>query len=540
MLSLTKTMAMRSVAGVKYFHAAAIQHATTPLTMPALSPTMTEGTITAWKKKEGDSVVAGDVLLEIETDKAGMDVEAVEDGILAKILHPDGSKVAVNDLIALLAEEGDDLSKIEIPKNAAAAAPKAEAVPAKEEKKESQAPKQQETQLPQQTASTPSSKLLSPAVAHLLLQNHIQDVTKIPATGPKGRVLKGDVLAFLGKIKARPAPEPTIPQPKTLPPPSKPAPSSSSKAAAPAPGAAYTDTPTSNMRKVIASRLSESKTTIPHSYVTRDIVIDNMMKLRRALADELQVKVSVNDFLIKAASLALRDVPESNVQFAAGDNTKQLNNIDISVAVATPTGLITPIVKGADGRGVQSISLTVKELADRAKKNKLKPEEYQGGSFSISNLGMFGVSNFTAIVNLPQASILAVGGARTVFKPSAVEETDLLSDNEVFEFLGGQSKKSAGSAAAAPTKFTKKSSDDLDLIDYLGGGKGASLKKKSTSTSESALGDEVLRRLRPSLEQSQVVSVTLSIDERVIDNEVAGKFLGRLSHYVENPESMIL
>ncbi|KAF9571112.1 hypothetical protein EC968_001031 [Mortierella alpina] len=510
--------------------------------MPALSPTMTEGTITAWKKKEGDSVVAGDVLLEIETDKAGMDVEAVEDGILAKILHPDGSKVPVSEIIALLAEEGDDLSKIEIPKTSAAA-PKAEAAPVKEEKKESQTPKQQETQLPQQTASTPSSKLLSPAVAHLLLQNHIQDVTKIPATGPKGRVLKGDVLAFLGKIKARPAPEPTIPQPKTLPPASKPAPApaSSSNAAAPAPGTVFTDSPTSNMRKVIASRLSESKTTIPHSYVTRDIVIDNMMKLRRALADELQVKVSVNDFLIKAASLALRDVPESNVQFASGDNAKQLNNIDISVAVATPTGLITPIVKGADGRGVQSISLMVKELADRAKKNKLKPEEYQGGSFSISNLGMFGVSNFTAIVNLPQASILAVGGARTVFKPSAVEETDLLSDNEVFEFLGGQSKKSAGAAgAAAPTRSAKKSSDDLDLIDYLGGGKGASLKKKSTSTSESALGDEVLRRLRPSLEQSQVVSVTLSIDERVIDNEVAGKFLGRLSHYVENPESLIL
>ncbi|KAG0214365.1 hypothetical protein BGX28_002182 [Mortierella sp. GBA30] len=539
MLSLSKTMALRSVVGVKYFHAAAVQHATTTLTMPALSPTMTEGTITAWKKKEGDAVSAGDVLLEIETDKAGMDVEAVEDGILAKILYPDGSKVAVSETIALLAEEGDDLSKIEIPK---AAAPKADATPAKE--KETQAPKQQDVQVPQQTASTPSSKLVSPAVAHLLLQNHIQDVTKIPSTGPKGRVLKGDVLAFLGKIKARPAPEPTIPQPKILPPASKPAPAPSSTASTSAPGTAFTDSPTSNMRKVIASRLSESKTTIPHSYVTRDIVIDNMMKLRRLLADELHVKVSVNDFLIKAASLALRDVPESNVQFSSGDNVKQLKDIDISVAVATPTGLITPIVKGADGRGVQSISLAVKELADRAKKNKLKPEEYQGGSFSISNLGMFGVSNFTAIVNLPQASILAVGGARTVFKPSAVEETELLSDNEVFEYLGGQSKKSASSSAAvaatSPVKHVKKSSDDLDLIDYLGGGKGASLKKKSTSTSESAVGDELLRRLRPSLEQSQVVSVTLSIDERVIDNEVAGKFLGRMSHYVENPESMIL
>ncbi|KAF9335894.1 MGC86218 protein-like protein [Linnemannia elongata] len=531
MLNLSKTLAMRSVAGVKYFHAAAVQNATTTLSMPALSPTMTEGTITAWKKKEGDSVVAGDVLLEIETDKAGMDVEAVEDGILAKILFPDGSKVAVNETIALLAEEGDDLSKVEVPKSSGA--PKAAAAaPAKEEKKETPAPKQ-ETQHAQQTASTPSSKLISPAVAHLLLQNHISDVTQIPSTGPKGRVLKGDVLAFLGKIKARPAPEPTIPQPKTLPPAAKAASPAASKTAAPAPGTAYTDNATSNMRKVIASRLSESKTTIPHSYVTRDIVIDNMMKLRHLLADELQVKVSVNDFLIKAASLALRDVPESNVQFASGDNVKQLKNIDISVAVATPTGLITPIVKGAESRGLQSISTTVRELAERAKKNKLKPEEYQGGSFSVSNLGMFGVNNFTAIINLPQACILAVGGSRTVLKPSAVEETEFVSDAEIFDYLGGQSKKA--SSAAAPAK---KSNEDLDLIDFLGG--NAPLKKKSTSTSQSAIGDELLRRLRPSLEQSQVVSVTLSIDERMVDTEIAGRFLSRMSHYVENPESMIL
>lgn len=268
------------------------------------------------------------------------------------------------------------------------------------------APKQ-ETQHTPQTASTPSSNLISPAVAHLLLQNHISDVTKVPATGPKGRVLKGDVLAFLGKIKARPAPEPTFPQPKTLPPASQ---IPAKAAAAPAAGSAFTDSPTSNMRKVIASRLSEAKTTVPHSYVTRDIVIDNMMKLRRALAgkffgllflkvfgrcilffltalvepstiDEFEVKVSVNDFIIKAASLALRDVPESNVQFGSGDNTKQLKNIDISVAVATPTGLITPIIKGADTRGIQSVSSAMRELADKAKKNKLKPEEYQGGSF---------------------------------------------------------------------------------------------------------------------------------------------------------------
>ncbi|KAG0090264.1 hypothetical protein BGZ93_004328 [Podila epicladia] len=513
MLNLSKAMAMRSVASVKYFHAAAVQQATTTLTMPALSPTMTEGTITAWKKKEGDAVTAGDVLLEIETDKAGMDVEA----------YPDGSKVTVNETIALLAEEGDDLSKIEVPKKIET---KAAPSPVKEEKKETPAPKK-EDHIPQ-TVDTPSSKLLSPAVAYLLLKHHITDVTKIPSTGPKGRVLKGDVLAFLGLIKARPAPEPTIPQPKTLPPAQPVTPSSPSSTPS---GAAYTDSPASTMRKVIASRLSESKSNLPHSYVSRDIVIDNMMKLRRLLADELEVKVSVNDFLIKAASLALRDIPESNVQFGSGDNTKQLQNIDISVAVATPTGLITPIVKGADTRGVQSISQVVKELADKAKKGKLKPEEYQGGSFSISNLGMFGVTSFTAIINNPQAAILAVGGARTVLKPSSVEETDFVSDAEVFDYLGGQTKKTSSSPSP------KKANADLDLIDFLGGNAPA---KKSSSTSNSPLGDEVLRRLRPALEKSQVVNVTLSIDERVIDSETAGKFLGRLSHYVENPESMIL
>ncbi|KAG0222452.1 hypothetical protein BGW42_006602, partial [Actinomortierella wolfii] len=312
MLSLSKVMAMRAVAGAKYFHAAAIQHATTTLTMPALSPTMTEGTIASWKKKEGtyihsthkklvsnyddilrvqeletnhwhgDTVSAGDVLLEIETDKATMDVEAVDDGILAKILHPAGSKVSVNETIALLAEEGDDLSKIEIPKSS----PQPAAAPTKEEKQEPAAKQEAPKPTPGQKASTPSSNLVSPAVAHLLLKHHIKDVTEIPATGPKGRVLKGDVLAYLGLIKARPAPIPTRPQPDTLPE----APASTSKkaatggAAAAAAGAAYTDEAASGMRKVIASRLSESKATVPHSYVSRDITVDNLLKVRQMLS----------------------------------------------------------------------------------------------------------------------------------------------------------------------------------------------------------------------------------------------------------------
>ncbi|KAF9977295.1 hypothetical protein BGZ73_006444 [Actinomortierella ambigua] len=548
MLSLSKVMAMRAVVGAKYFHAAAIQHATTTLTMPALSPTMTEGTIASWKKKEGmfcEAVSAGDVLLEIETDKATMDVEAADDGILAKILHPAGSKVSVNETIALLAEEGDDLSNIEIPK----ASSKPAAAPAKEEQKESAAKQEAPMATPGQKAATPSSDLVSPAVAHLLLKHHIKNVTEIPATGPKGRVLKGDVLAYLGLIKARPAPVPTRPQPDTLPAASAPAPK---KAAAADTGAAFTDEAASGMRKVIASRLSESKATVPHSYISRDIGVDNLLKIRQMLSDEFHVKVSVNDMLIKAASLALKDVPESNVQFTGGETTRQVQNIDISVAVATPKGLLTPIVQGADRQGLSTISAQIKEMAARAKEGKLKPEEYQGGSFSISNLGMFGVNHFSAIINPPQACNLAVGAARTVYLPPAVEENEILSDAEVFEYLSGQRKKAPLSksitvtastsetsapapAAPAPKKkqHTVKSADDLDLLEYLGNPKVTQKPGKSVQ-------DQIVARLKPQLEATQVVNVTLSIDERVVDSEVAGKFLDRLSHYVHNPENMLL
>ncbi|KAG0223955.1 Pyruvate dehydrogenase complex component E2 1, partial [Actinomortierella wolfii] len=414
---------------------------------------------------------------------------------------------------------------------------------------------------PGQKASTPSSNLVSPAVAHLLLKHHIKDVTEIPATGPKGRVLKGDVLAYLGLIKARPAPIPTRPQPDTLPeasaPASKKATTGGAAAAAATAGAAYTDEAASGMRKVIASRLSESKATVPHSYVSRDITVDNLLKVRQMLSEEFHVKVSVNDMLIKAASLALKDVPESNVQFVSSDNTRQLKDIDISVAVATPKGLLTPIVKDADHQGLSTISAQIKEMASRAKEGKLKPEEYQGGSFSISNLGMFGVNHFSAIVNPPQACNLAVGAARTVYLPPAVEEQEVLNDAEVFEYLSGQRKKAplgksittTATLAAVPTAaFTEpaaiesapkkkthaiKSADDLDLLEYLGNPKATKKPAKSVQ-------DEIMARLKPQLEASQVVNVTLSIDERVVDSEVAGKFLDRLSYYVRNPENMLL
>ncbi|KAG0269352.1 pyruvate dehydrogenase complex dihydrolipoamide acetyltransferase component (E2) [Actinomortierella ambigua] len=512
MLSLSKVMAMRAAAGAKC-----------------------------------ETVSAGDVLLEIETDKATMDVEAADDGILAKILHPAGSKVSVNETIALLAEEGDDLSNIEVPKTSS----KPAAAPAKEEQKEQPAAKKEAPKpTPGQKAATPSSDLVSPAVAHLLLKHHVKNVTEIPATGPKGRVLKGDVLAYLGMIKARPAPVPTRPQPDTLPAASAPAPK---KAGADA-GAAFTDEATSGMRKVIASRLSESKATVPHSYVSRDIGVDNLLKIRQMLSDEFQVKVSVNDMLIKAASLALKDVPESNVQFAGGETTRQVQNVDISVAVATPKGLLTPIVQGADRQGLSSISAQIKDMAARAKEGKLRPEEYQGGSFSISNLGMFGVNHFSAIINPPQACNLAVGAARTVFLPPAVEENEILNDAEVFEYLSGQRKKAplgksitataaapstsseaAAPAAAAPKqkKHVVKSADDLDLLEYLGN-------PKVTQKPSKTVQDQILARLKPQLEATQVVNVTLSIDERVVDSEVAGKFLDRLSHYVHNPETMLL
>ncbi|RKP40072.1 2-oxoacid dehydrogenases acyltransferase-domain-containing protein, partial [Dimargaris cristalligena] len=380
------------------------RQAVTPFRMPAMSPTMTEGGITRWAVKEGDAFAAGDILLEVETDKAQIEVEAQDDGIMAKILVPAGEKnIAVNSPIAVLAEEGDDLSNLTLPDMASA---KSQETPAQSES--SPAPTSPLASAPSATTSANHALPLSPAVGHLVALYEIDPAQIKEVSGPHGRLLKGDVLRYLqaqGKTKP---PTKQAPQPKAAP-----APSSGS----------YTDIPLTNMRRIIASRLTESKATIPHSYVKQDLCMDKLMQLRKRLNSTAEVKLSVNDFIIRASALALRDVPDANVRFnpaATDDSTlaTRLPTIDISIAVATPAGLITPIIKHADQKGIATISREMKALAERARLNKLKPDEYQGGTFSVSNLGMFGINDFTAVINPPQACILAVGGTRQVASPA--------------------------------------------------------------------------------------------------------------------------
>eukprot|EP00123_Amoebidium_parasiticum_P015960 comp23220_c1_seq1/m.37830 comp23220_c1_seq1/g.37830 ORF comp23220_c1_seq1/g.37830 comp23220_c1_seq1/m.37830 type:complete len:480 (-) comp23220_c1_seq1:434-1873(-) len=385
----------------------------TKMLLPALSPTMTEGNLVKWLIKEGDKFSTGDVIYEMETDKATMEVEAADDGVLAKILVPAGSgPKPVNTPVALVAEEGEDISNVQVPDDAAAPAPaKAAPTPAAPPAASAPAPA---AAAPSATATT---KPLLPSVKQLLEHHHL-DANSIPASGPRGHLLKGDVLTFIATGgKAAPAPTAAAaaaaPQ-ATAPTPSAPAPSTPT----PAPAVGnnpYVDIELTNMRKIIAKRLTESKQQIPHSYASVEVNLDEIETLRKVFKDSGK-KVSVNDFIVRASARALKDVPEVNSQLAGG-SIKRNETIDVSVAVATPSGLITPIVPRADGLSVLDISNTIKELAGRAKENKLKPHEFQGGSFSISNLGMFGISEFFAVINPPQAAIMAVGAGRQVPVP---------------------------------------------------------------------------------------------------------------------------
>ncbi len=355
------------------------------LLMPALSPTMTEGKLAKWLKKEGDKIASGDVIAEIETDKATMEMEAVDEGTLGKILVPEGTeKVAVNQPIAVLLQEGESKDAVK----AAPAAPKV-------------APPAPAPAVPAQKAIAPAAPATKPAapahggarvfaspLAKRVAANAGVDLATVQGTGPNGRIVKADVdkVAAGGQRKAA-APRASGPVPDY--------------------GQPYKEVPNSGVRKIIAQRLLEAKTTIPHFYLTIDCVIDEIVKVRKQLADD-GIKVSVNDFVIKASALALRKVPQANASWT-DEAVRLYDNVDISVAVATPDGLITPIVRDADKKGLAAISAEVKDLATRAKAKKLKLEEFQGGGFSISNLGMYGVKEFSAIINPPQVCILAVG-----------------------------------------------------------------------------------------------------------------------------------
>jgi pyruvate dehydrogenase E2 component (dihydrolipoyllysine-residue acetyltransferase) len=375
--------------------------------MPALSPTMTEGKLAKWVKKEGDTIESGDVIAEIETDKATMEVEAVDEGTLGKIVVPEGTEgVAVNAPIAILLSEGEDASaldgfSVDAP---AAGAPAAEAEQA--EPAESPAAQQEAAEKKEAAAASPppaetGKRIFASPLARRLARDAGLDLAGIKGSGPRGRIVKTDV----EKAKAAP----------------KPAPAAKEAAPAPAPAAAPPDlgapvVPVANstMRKVIAKRLAQSKRDIPHYYLTIDCHIDPLMDLRRQLnaraEGEGAYKLSVNDFVVKAVALALRAYPDANCTWT-DEAILLYQTVDVCVAVAAPAGLITPVVRNADQKGLATISNEVKHLAGRAREGKLTPEEYQGGGFTVSNLGMYGIREFSAIINPPQSCLLAVGAA---------------------------------------------------------------------------------------------------------------------------------
>ena len=380
--------------------------------MPALSPTMTEGKLAKWLKKAGDTISSGDLIAEIETDKATMEVEAADEGILGKILVPEGTEgVAVNTPIALILEEGEDASALAAASPAKTAAPKAEA-------QKAAAPAAPPAPRPAGASAGSGRKFASPLARRLAAEAGI-DLAAITGSGPHGRIVKADIDGAkagglpIRRLEAVPAPAIAAMAP--------------SPAAGPIlPSGAFTAVPNSTIRKVIAKRLGEAKREIPHYYLTIDCDIDALMTLRQDLnarspEGKGTYKLSVNDFVIRAIALALRRMPAVNASWTDAAILRY-NSVDISVAVATPNGLITPIVRNADNKGLAAISNEVKELAGRAREGKLKPEEYQGGGFSISNLGMYGIREFAAVINPPQSCILAVGAGeqRAVVKKGAL------------------------------------------------------------------------------------------------------------------------
>lgn len=378
--------------------------------MPALSPTMSEGTLARWLKNEGDAVKSGDVIAEIETDKATMEFEAVDEGTIGKILVPAGtSGVKVNTLIAILLEEGEDASAMSAAPKAAAASVAAAAPVAS----------------PAPVAAAPAvapvavqagDRVFASPLARRLAAGAGLDLKAVKGSGPHGRVVKADVEAALkGGVAVAPAPAAApvaAAAPKTA----------MAPAAANPFEPAYEEVPNSSIRKVIARRLTEAKQTVPHFYLTIDCEVDALLKVRAELNGRSDsYKLSVNDFVIRAVALALKKVPAANASWGE-DAIKLYKDVDVSVAVATPNGLITPIVRHADHKGLAAISNEMKELATKAKDGKLKPEEFQGGGFTISNLGMYGIKEFAAIINPPQGCILAVGAGeqRPVVKNGAL------------------------------------------------------------------------------------------------------------------------
>ena len=377
--------------------------------MPALSPTMEEGTLAKWLVKEGDAVQSGDLLAEIETDKATMEFEAVDEGTIGKLLIPEGTEgVKVNTVIALLLEDGETADALTAP-TTIPEAPKASDAGA-------EVAPQGVTEKPATPAPQSGLRIFASPLARRIAADKGLDLTQINGSGPHGRIVKADVEA----TTATPAKSPAPAAPPTL-------------ATGPAADAVarmyedreYQEVPLNGMRKIIAARLTEAKQSIPHFYLRRDIQLDALLTFRAEINAQLatrNIKLSVNDFIIKACALALQSVPDANAVWA-GDRIFKLTPSDVAVAVAIEGGLFTPVLKDAETKSLSALSTEMKDLATRAKTRKLAPHEYQGGSFAISNLGMMGIDNFDAVINPPHGAILAVGAGKK--RPVVNKDGDL-------------------------------------------------------------------------------------------------------------------
>ena len=462
--------------------------------MPALSPTMTEGNLAKWHKKEGDKIEPGDVLAEIETDKATMEVEAVDEGTLGRIVVGDGTEgVAVNQIIGYILEDGEDASAIDASDGDGKSAEETVDTPKEEpEKQDEKAAPAAESRTSSPDSAPDSGDVKATPLARRIAEQAGLDIAAIEGTGAHGKITRADVESaaggrsaagakvsaadkgdriFVSPLARRLAKEAgldlgdmdgtgpngrivkaDVDKAKSQP---KPEPTDKAKAAeAPEKGAAdipeseaYEIVKMSTMRKVIASRMAHSKSNVPHFYLTVDCEIDELLKVRKLLnerGEKAGIKLSVNDFIIRACALALMEVPQANAGFESEGMMRLYSRADISVAVAIDGGLITPIVRGANEKGLGQISGEMKDLATRAKDGKLAPEEYQGGSFSISNLGMFGIKQFDAVINEPQGCILAVGAgeSRPVVKnggivPATVMSATLSCDHRVVDGATG-------------------------------------------------------------------------------------------------------
>ena len=413
--------------------------------MPALSPTMEEGTLAKWLVSEGDVVQSGDLLAEIETDKATMEFEAVDQGIIGKLLVAEGTaNVKVNSAIAILLEEGDATDATVAPSAPAVVAADVMAAPAV------QAP------APAAPVAASGTRIFASPLARRIAADNGLDLTAITGSGPKGRIVKADLSTAVAPAAAA-APVSAVTMP-----------TSANAAAVEAiyQGRGFKTVPLDGMRKIIASRLTEAKQTIPHFYLRRDIRLDKLLRVRGEINKGLEargVKTSMNDFIIKACALALQKVPTANAVWA-GDRVLQMEASDISVAVAIEGGLFTPVLQDAEAKPLSQLAVEMKDLAARARNRKLAPHEYQGGSFSISNLGMMGIDNFDAVINPPQGAILAVGAGKK--RPVVLDDG--------------------------------------------------------------------------SLSVATVMSVTMSVDHRVIDGALGAELLNVIVNYLENPLSMLV